>query len=184
MVSLMLFTIVALAMSTALFTINASWKRAQAMKTVMDNLNFAIEAFSRTVRTADNITCGDYQTHENCPLTAGSDNGSELVTLHSTLGTEKTIQYRRGFEISGQGLERERVYQLQKREYDGTSWSNWISMTTSEINITFLEFHVDGAEASDGIQPSVMMSIQGEARAAGQRIPFTIQTLVSQRNFE
>ncbi len=48
-----------------------------------------------------------------------------------------------------------------------------------------MEFYVDGADALDGKQPSVMMIMEGQATAGdGNTQPFALQTLVSQRAAE
>lgn len=58
MVSLSLFIIVVLALIGSLYTVNDASRRVQAMRTVMDNLNFAMEHMSRNIRTSEAIVCG------------------------------------------------------------------------------------------------------------------------------
>lgn len=182
LVALSLFTIVALAMVSSLYTVNAAWKRVQAMKTVMDNLNFAIESISRNIRTANTLVCGgeslDNLANPNCTF-AGSS-GNTVLAMNSTLGDAKAIEY---------SLDPGK-HQIMKRVKEGTTlgnsgtWSNTVAVTTPEISIDRLRFYVDGANVTDGSQPEVIISIQGKATAAGQTIPFAIQTIASQRNIE
>lgn len=184
LVSLSLFTIVALAMVTSLYTVNAAWKRVQAMKTVMDNLNFAVESISRNIRTANTIVCGGEanlgKPTDYCRFDSGAGSGDSVIAMNSTLGDSKAIEYSVNLSTK----------QIEKRVKEGTSlgqsgiWLNKVAVTTPEIAIDRLRFYVQGSLATDGEQPSVIISIQGKATAVGQTIPFSIQTYVSQRNIE
>src|SRR4051812_41074937 len=98
LVSLALFTVIVVAAVGSLYTVNQASIRVNAMRTVLDNLNFATESISRTIRTGQNIVCGGVSnvngpTH-NCPLT--DPNGRHnTVSLTSTIDGEQ-VQYTFG----------------------------------------------------------------------------------------
>ena len=180
MVALSLFTIVVLAAVSSLYSVNNASRKVTAMRSVLDNLNFAIESMSRTIRTGSGITCGGTSNQtgsRNCEYATGKPSGQLL--LNSTLGEDQQVEYRWWtHETNGNG-------NIEKRIMDqfGT-WSNWISLTSPEIDVEKLEFYVDGAEPADLRQPSVIIFVQGVASAGENISPFAIQTYISQRSAE
>ncbi|MBP6858024.1 MAG: prepilin-type N-terminal cleavage/methylation domain-containing protein [Candidatus Pacebacteria bacterium] len=178
MVSLMIFTIVVLAAVGSLYTVNSASRKVQAMRSVLDNLTFAIESMSRTVRTANSVVCGGSFNTSGNPNCIFSDQGqNSYLLVASTLGTEQLVEYRLGFHSNGKGA-------VQKRLQESGVWSNWISLTAPEIDIKKLLFYVDGASSSDDIQTSVQMFISGEASANNVVSPFAVQTYISERASE
>lgn len=173
MVALTLFTVVVLAAVSSLFTVNSASRKVQAMRIVMDNLNFAVESISRTVRTGSTFVCGGYgSVTPNCPFSSQSPSDRLLVT--PTLGTASLVEYKRDLHVNGNGG-------IFKRTQESGVWSSWIAMTTPEINVQSLSFFVDGAGSADTAQPSVQIFINGVAATASDVSPFAIQTYISQR---
>ncbi|HWC57975.1 MAG TPA: prepilin-type N-terminal cleavage/methylation domain-containing protein [Candidatus Paceibacterota bacterium] len=176
MVSLTLFVIVVLALIGSLYTVNDASHRVQAMRNVMDNLNFAIESMSRTIRTGTDITCGTTP-HTNCSIAATQGNAE--ISLNSTLGENKHVEYR-WVKINGKG-----VIQVEKSDLDGSNSTGWEAITAPEVDIQNFNFYVDGALPGDGKQPSVIIRIQGVASVPdGTLLPFAVQTYLSQRTPE
>lgn len=179
MVSLMLFTIVVLAAVGSLYSVNNASRKTQAMRSVIDNLNFAMESMSRTIRTANSVVCGGYSlsgsVDANCPFENQNPNSKLLVD--STLGADQLVEYQLGTNADGTGA-------IQKRVQEGGIWSNWISVTAPEINVKELDFYVSGADVADNAQPSVMMFVRGSAVTSEETQPFVIQTYLSQRAIE
>lgn len=178
MVSLMIFIVVVLAAVGSLYTVNSASKKVQAMRSVLDNLTFAIEAMSRTVRTSASVVCGgssNVSGNPNCPFSAQATNSMILVS--STLGTEQLVEYRLGANTNGNGA-------IQKRYQESGIWTNWISLTAPEINIQKLLFYVDGASSSDSKQSAVQLFVEGQAISNGETSPFAIQTYISERATE
>ncbi|MDB5188744.1 MAG: hypothetical protein JWM92_342 [Candidatus Nomurabacteria bacterium] len=178
LVSLTLFTIVVTAAVGSLYTVNQASARVTAMRTVLDNLNFAMESMSRTIRTGSNIVCGGAGAlgGPSCPFGGSSSSGGSAISLQSTLGTAQTIQYQWVIDNTTQNGE------IQKCAIVNGGLINCVAITAPEINIQKMYFFVDGADPADNKQPSVMMIIQGVANAGTQNIaPFAIQTLLSQR---
>jgi prepilin-type N-terminal cleavage/methylation domain-containing protein len=180
MVSLSLFVIVVLAAVSSLYTVNASARRVESMRTVLDNLNFSLESMSRTIRTGDTIVCGGTENSSgsnNCIL--GVDKGSERLSVNSTLGRNEAIEYRWVLNDEGRG-------RIEKRIQDqGGVWPDtWVSITAPEIDVQKFAFYVDGANsvaAGDTHQPNVIIFAQGVATTAEDTAPFAVQTYISQR---
>lgn len=176
LVALTLFIIVVMAAITSLYAVNNASRKVAAMRSVLDNLNFAMESMGRTIRTGSVLVCGGGGAPAgnpvNCPFPSGTP--SSALSLHSTLGREEDIEYRLNTSTN----------QLEKRIY-GVDGTNWLAMTSPEINVQALYFYVNNATAGDVGQPSVMILMQGIATAStGDTTPFTVQTYISQRAFK
>lgn len=173
LVALTLFIVIVLASITSLYTVNNASRKVNAMRGVLDNLNFAMESMSRTIRTGTTIICGGSTNpvgaSHNCPFPNSTP--SSYLSLHSTLGIENDIEYRLNTS----------THQIEKKVY-GADGTNWLSLTAPEINVQGLYFYVQGADTANLDQPSVMILIQGIATAStGDTAPFTLQTYISQR---
>lgn len=176
LVALTLFIIVVMAAITSLYAVNNASRKVNAMRGVLDNLNFAMESMSRTIRTGSTLVCGGggapNGNASNCPFPGGTPQSA--LSLHSTLGREEDIEYRLNTSTN----------QLEKKIY-GVDGTDWMAMTSPEINVQALSFYVNGATLADVEQPSVMILMQGVATAStGDTTPFTIQTYISQRAFK
>ncbi len=182
LVSLALFTVIVTAAVGSLYTVNQASVKVGAMRTVLDNLSFATESMSRTIRTGDLIICGGVDNQSgtaNCALGNSNGPGNE-ISLYSTIDSA-IIEYRwRTDSLTGN-------YEIQKCTVVNNSVNdnNCVSITNPEVNVQKMSFYVDGADATDGKQPSVMILMQGVATAGINNIaPFAIQELVSQRAAE
>lgn len=178
LVSLSLFIIVVLALVSALYNINNASRKVQAMRSVIDNLNFALESMSRTVRTGSHIVCdGGPSTsggRKPCWVNKALDQGTTHISVDSTVGAPRTVEYKLG----DKNIER------CIRAKDGVC-GDWVPITAPEIEIERLQFFIDGAATDDGRQPGVMMMVQGVAHAGqGSDLPFSVQTYLSQRVVE
>lgn len=195
MVSLSLFIIVVLALVGSLYTVNDASKRVQAMRTVMDNLNFAMESMSRNIRTSEQIVCGSELSgsaiNRNCPITAGAGPNT-LISMRSTLGVHQIVEYRLNQTATGNWAIEKRNTELVSVadtnggvvEQPGES-ADWIAITSPEINIENFSFYVEGASYTDGVQPNVIIKLEGVASVpGGTSVPFAVQTFLSQRTPE
>jgi prepilin-type N-terminal cleavage/methylation domain-containing protein len=182
LVSLALFTIVVTAAVGSLYSVNQASAKVGAMRTVLDNLTFATESMSRTIRTGNTIVCGgvDNQSgNPNCPIAGQNGPGNE-ISLNSTIDG-KEIEYRwRTDSVTGNN-------EIQKCSVTNNSVTdnNCVSITDPQINVKKMSFYVDGADPADGKQPSVIIIMQGTANAGVNNVePFNIQLYASQRAAE
>lgn len=178
MVSLSLFIVIVIALIGSLYTVNDASRKVQAMRTVMDNLNFAVESISRTVRTSEHISCG---AGGDCWFPIGGDS----ISMDSTLGEHRKVEYR-WVIVNGKGvIQKKSTGILDDGSLDLTDVIDWEAITAPEIDIDTVKFYVSGTSLSDQQQPRVVVTIDGVATVqGGTTIPFSIQTYLSQRTPE
>lgn len=173
-VSLSLFTTVVLATVSSLLVVNDASRKAQSMRAVMDNLNFAMETMARSIRTGSLYEC---EGASDCAY-PGTDGGESIsLTPGADTGTDTRVEFSYRTDGSRGWIERRRTDELGGTE-------GWQAITSSEIDIEYLRFYVEGADPLDSMQPSVTIFVTGSATAANQTAPFSIQTKVSQRTIE
>ena len=175
LVSIAIFTFVMLITTSAIFTIVASNKKAESLKSVMDNLSFALESMTRNIRTGssyDAYQCPNQSQLPNCPGNLGGSPGFEFASNQELYnGNPITIEY---YLSNGQ---------IMQNEPGNPDWSGPVAITASEINITRLDFYLVGSGA-DGYQPSVLMTVIGTAGVGTTQSQFKIQTTLSQRQID
>jgi prepilin-type N-terminal cleavage/methylation domain-containing protein len=167
-VSLGILTIVVLIGIGSLLTIVHANRKAQAQKIVMDNLQFAMESMTRTMRVGTTYHCGtsgNLGTPFDC-----ATSGSAGMAFEKSGGTTGDNDDQVVYELQGTAL---------ARSVDGGG--TFLSVTAPEVVIDTLTFYVDGAE-TETAQPLVLIVMQGHAGVSeGERTDFSIETLVSQR---
>lgn len=168
MVAVSIFATVMLVATGAVFSIVEANKKAHSLKSVMTNLNFALESMSRDMRVGSQYECAD-GSGQGCPGGAG------------------TLTYKSNRDINGDGGydDFDRVtygtsnLRLTRQVLGGSPAQPAMPMTAEEIKITSLKFfHTDTAGAT---QPKVTIVIQGYSGTSTTRSDFNIQTTVSQR---
>lgn len=168
LVSVSIFAIVMFVATGAVFSIVEANKKTHSLKSVMTNLNFALESMARDMRVGTRYSCND-----------GTDcqSGAEKFSYKANRSVDGNGSYdpedsndRIEYALSAEG-------RLTKRISGGSPYP----VTAEEIKIESLRFYVIGAAASDGGQPKVVISIRGYAGQGESRSDFNIQTTVSQR---
>jgi type II secretory pathway pseudopilin PulG len=184
MVSLSLFIIVVLVLVGSLYTVNDASRKVQAMRTVMDNLSFAMESMSRTIRTSEQIVCPGVSA-PNCSIDASiaSNIKNREIFMNSTLGEAQQVHYR--WNASAKTIEKMAIGLDSEGQPNGDI-QDWQAITSPEIDVENMVFYVQGADrVSDTSQPSVIIQLDGVASVPnGTPIPFSIQTYLSQRTPE
>ncbi|NTV44544.1 MAG: prepilin-type N-terminal cleavage/methylation domain-containing protein [Candidatus Yonathbacteria bacterium] len=146
-------TVVLIAVGALLSIIDAN-KKANSLRVVMENLNFAVESIARDIRMGNGYSCG------------GTGDCSQLSTLAFSDQNGESVSY----SLSNNALVR-------------TSGGSSITVTSPEVIIQSVRFSVTGSGEGDGVQPRVLITIRGYADAQGRtRSSFSIQTSVSQRD--
>lgn len=171
MVATSIFSMVMLASLGALFTLLGASKNSRATHTAMDNINFALESMTRSIRMGSNYIC---TTSGNIPSTVtGGTNcpggGTAISFLpqkeDSTLTTYKLKKRSDGVHTLERGIS-----------------DNYVQVISDDVNIEELKFYVTGAE-DGGRQPSVFVKLGGSVTVKEKDIPFFIQTFINQRNY-
>lgn len=176
MVSVTIFIIVMTISLGALLAMSEADRKAEGIKSVMNNLNFALESMARTIRTGFGYGCNG-STGTDCingaggyrlSLTAANGNdvtyclgsaGSCLVSTSCTAGSTCTIL----------------------RSIEGGTFS---SLTAPEVNIENLSFFVQGSPPGNAVQARVIITLNGTVTLSGQVTDFRLQTSVTQRLYD
>jgi prepilin-type N-terminal cleavage/methylation domain-containing protein len=182
MVATSIFVVIMLASMSALFIMLNAAKNSKALRFAMDNVNFAMESMTRSIRMGTNYYCGslsdssintkDLTKTGDCTSTDGSGGGTLLAFKpQDALATNKV------------------VYKLSRAD-DGTNYiarcgegNACVSIISPLVNIEKLKFFVDGSSPDDTKQASVYIIIKGTVILKGVPTSFAIQTMASQRNF-
>lgn len=142
--------------------------KSHSLKTVMTNLNLAVESMSREMRFGKNYHCctdsscsGTITEVRNCPL------GSNGISFLSS--NNQQIVYRLNNGV------------IEKSVNGGGAYT---PITSSEVTINDLSFYVLGAGglSTNTLQPKTLIKIKGvsgDLNKGGST--FSLQTLVSQR---
>lgn len=173
MVALTLFTVVALATMSSLLIMNDASRRVSHMRSLMDNLNFAIDAMTRSIRTSTMVICGESfnEGAPNCPL---GDNAIEVrLPPDGRMAHQYTIvdgRIKRNVCLNGSCL-------------------GAVSITAPEIEVDNFTFYVTGANpdgdpGANDTHTLVHVFVRGRVATESQLAPFYIQTTVSPRTPE
>lgn len=168
LVSVSIFAIVMLIATGAVFSIVEANKKTHSLKSVMTNLNFALESMARDMRVGFNYRCdgvGDCISGGSVFIYKANRDVDGDGSYNSGDGNDQ-IEY---------SLSSER---LMKRIYSNGQPA--IPITASEIHILSMKFYLVGTGV-DGKQPKVLITIQGYAGSDQTRSDFNIETTVSQR---
>ena len=177
MVAVSIFSVVMVIAVGAVLAIVSANHKAQALNSVITNLNFAVEGMMRDIRTGYNYDCGTPDDgYVDCPSGASGDDTQ--MNFYSS-------QYNTNV-----------VYGLVKNS-PSNPCNNGIEkivggavscITSQEITIDALHFYVtDATSASSGGnygQPRILIILQGRFNGFGGITNFNLQTMVSQRKLD
>ncbi|MEA1929897.1 MAG: type II secretion system protein [Patescibacteria group bacterium] len=189
MVSVSIFVIVALIATGAFITANRVNKKAQAIKLVMDNLNFAVDSMVIKMRQGGAFYCLDedepsdsfgwiYNDGEDC----GSDGrgfGVAFVTPRWDAEGHSKVVYRFNEDSNGIG-----AIQLWQEGGAGIDTDgHFVDITSREnMDIEYVNFGVSGTPSSGTRSVAkLVLVIEGTATVAGETSSFALQTTVSER---
>ncbi len=181
LVSLALFSSVAIVGAGALLTVIDANSKAQATQSVMNNLNIAIDGMMRAVRMGTNYRCGSIASGDPVDC-ANPENRFSFITHEGNL--------------QAYYLHNNRIY--RRSCSNGTSGCVDLPVTASDIDITRFDVYVAGASLtysstpSDIIQPVAVFIIEGTAasdrlsdviygKKKKIRTDFKVQTVATQR---
>lgn len=169
LVAISLFTVIAFFSLGALLSIYDANKKSQTSKTVVDNLNLAVENMTRTIRFGSSYHCtntGDLSAPRDCNGNPPTDNFI-AVTFNGTL-----IAYR----LNGTAI--------QRSDNPNGGESTYKNITSDDTTIEYLRFYVLGS-MNPLNQPYVVAVIKGYVGSKPTtRTTFSIQTLMSQRTLD
>ena len=165
MVAISLFTIVMTVALGSLLTLIDSNKKAQAIQTLMTNLNHVVDDISRSARTGTAYHCAPASNLSNLSNPSDCPSGQGLFAFQSSEGDQIVFRLRDS--------------RVEKSTNGG---STFIPVTAEEIEIENLSFYVSGAPGGDSEQPRAVIVMSGRISPDTKtETDFTIQTTVTQR---
>ena len=175
MVSVTLFSVVMTISIGSLLSLIDADRKAQALKSVMNNLNFALDSMSRGMRIGTNYHCSTSTAiPPNLDSTNDCVNGGVLVAFEAFNGNSSISTDQIIFRFINNGIE---------KSSDGGA--TFISITAQEVTIENMQFFVVGSSDSDTLQPRIVMTISGVAGVSARaKTNFNLQTTVSQRTLD
>jgi prepilin-type N-terminal cleavage/methylation domain-containing protein len=180
MVSVSVFVIIMTISMGSILSIFDANKKSQTIRTVMDNLNFSLEAMTRTIRFGTNyhcdVTVGDITTPAQRDCTTGA---SSMVVKTSDGVTRVAYKLAEG---------RIRRYVGSEIDYISDNTEGY-AVTSADVTITDLTFRVVGStpysNGNDLYQPQAIITVSGFAGIKPTtKSSFSLQTTVSQRMFD
>ncbi len=159
-ISVGIFSMVMVVTIGALLQIVAANRQAQAIKSVLNNINMAVEDMTRTIKNGTKYDC--------------DPSDSDIDDCSSTPGNRLGLSNENGAPV---------VYSFSNGQIVKTEGGVGQSITASEANIDRLNFYVSGK--LNNIQPNVFVSIGGEVRyRKNLTTRFDMQTLAVQRKID
>jgi prepilin-type N-terminal cleavage/methylation domain-containing protein len=180
LVSVAIFSVVMTMALGALLSLSVADRKAQTLKSAIDNLTFSVDSMTRAMRTGANYHCGvagAVGTPQDCNAT-----GDNYITFTQAGGTQ--VYYRldtANASICGQTAG---SVGCIERSADGATWYPITSPDIIIQNNGFL-FHVVGAPTGDGLQPKVLITVSGVVQVtSAQQSTFRMQSSVTQRIYD
>ncbi len=170
-VAIGLFSIVMVVCVGALLALVSANRKAQALQSVMNNLNIALDGMARSVRMGN-----DYDGSTGCTgNTAGPNDctGGSTTFEFQPYGDVSNPRWIYNFNSTTHRIE---------RSTSGTI-SGAAPITAPEVTIDGMLFYVVGTERGDTVQPKVVIVIKGSAGVPGSsaRTTFHLQAAAVQR---
>ncbi len=179
MVSVAIFAIVMTISLGALLAMSESDRKAQTLKSVINNLNFSLDSMSRNIRTGQTYHCDASQSPLTVVRDCASTPASSFAFQPAAGGTYVYRLETSNASLCGQPAGR--VGCLVRSTDGGATYS---AVTSSEVYLNALNIYVTGAE-SGYIQPKVTILISGVVSVSGtQNSSFNLQTSVTQRLYD
>lgn len=171
MVAVALFAVVMLISTSALLSLIDATRKAQALQSVMGNLNTALDGMVRSIRMGSTYHCGQVGLlgdPRNCE-------GGDILLAFEPFGGDSDTE-------SDQWIYRydAATSRLYKSENGGL---NYFALTAPEVSIDSFSFYVIGTTPGDNVQPKVVITIAGTAggNKVKTRTTFSIQATATQR---
>ncbi len=183
MVAMSIFAMVMLVAIGGLVVSSNSAKKARSLRTAMDNVNYAMENMSRSLRLGSGYSCVDSGTNISLSdLTSaqpsdcsGTTGGSGIIFTPANPDPVNPPNIT--------------AFQWNAGKIKKISVQNptAVDLTSDEVTIKDLKFFVKGTKdstAGDLTQPRVYIIMKGVVTINGEDTEFALQTLASQRNAE
>jgi hypothetical protein len=169
-----LFAVVMVVCVTALLSLVDANRKAQALQSVMNNLNIALDGMVRGIRMGSDYHCGEggsYSVPADCAL---GDTLLAFEPFHE--GSDPVEPWLYWFAVDDNGIGR--LYKSESGDLTGG-----LPITSPEVSIESATFYVIGSSRGDDLQPKVLVVVKGSAGGTKVtvRTTFHIQATAVQR---
>ena len=180
MIAFAVFAIIMVISVGSLISLIEANHKAQALKTVVNNLHFALENMSRNIRTGTNYRCS-FEGDSN-PVSVTQTRNCATIPGERLVFKTRDGEYML-YELSDGAI-------VRSKNGDPAvllTQANFIPITAPEVQVETLNFYVDGADntqesPNNTQQPRVLLVVKGWMQGKSKVVSrFDIQTLVSQR---
>lgn len=186
MVATTLFTIIMLMGVGSLIVSSNSAKAAQRLRIAVDNVNFAMESMTRELRTGSYYYCPPGIGTVSIPAensVSDCPSGRDVIIFKPQQVGSSTPAIVGYFKSP-----RNDANSTSTLERCETNASNCHPIVADNVDIELLKFTVLGSSlpssSTDKTQPSVRILMKGSVNVNGQKTPFTLQSMASQRSTE
>jgi prepilin-type N-terminal cleavage/methylation domain-containing protein len=174
-VSVGLFAIVMTVCVDVLLSLVNANRKAQALQSVMNNLNITLDGMVRPMREGSTFHCGSSGTGATPLAPQDCSNGDTTGFAFEPFGntpSDSPWVYTFAQDKNGVG-----------RIYKSENGQSPVAITAPEVSIEEVKFYVVGTTPGDTTQPKVIIVIKGSAGAAGSKASttFHIQATAVQR---
>lgn len=174
MVAVSIFAIVMMVGVGALLALVEANRHAEAVNSVMQNLNAALESMTRTARVGTTYHCEaspntliGLDTTKDCAASGGLLFAFEPSAGDPSVATDQVV-----YRLNGSQIE---------RSLAGGAANSWVAITAPEVHIDSLKFFVVGSGAGNTTQSRVVINIHGSAKIPGGTTTFSVQAGITQR---
>lgn len=191
LVSTAVFTIVMVIALGALLSLSEANRKADILNSSVNNLSFALDSMSRSLRTGTNYHCTSGGVDLDDPLDcgAGGPSGTTPGTYIAFLSADKEkIAYC--YDATAKVVKRQVIPAGSSSSLSTScSSSSFLPLTMPEVTVTNLSFYVTGAETKNStgntVQPKVTILLNAYVSVkATQKSLFNLQTTVTQRIYD
>jgi prepilin-type N-terminal cleavage/methylation domain-containing protein len=177
LVSVSIFAMVMVVATGSVFSIVQANKKTHTIKSVMTNLNFALESMARDIRVGSRYFCDNLGDCEDGGELFRYKANRDVDGDNSYVAGDSNDQIEYSIDTSVPGMSR-----IFKKVY-GTIPSS-LDITAEEIYIESMKFYVTGTGSGDSKQPKAVIVIKGYAGNGPTRSDFNIETTLSQRSID
>jgi prepilin-type N-terminal cleavage/methylation domain-containing protein len=189
LVSVAIFSVMMVLALGALLSLSVADRKAETLKSAVDNMTFALDSMTRAIRTGQNYDCGNQASIAAADCTAGSianQNGANYFTFLASNNIQ--TYYRLDAAQDGTSLCGQTTLPYGCVERKLGSAGAWLPITSPDIVIQsangFL-FHTKGALTGDNVQPKVIITLSGTVPVSTtQNTSFYMQTTVTERIYD
>ncbi len=177
LVSVALFSIVMMISIGSLLTLVDANRKVQALRVVTDNVAFAMDTMTRSIRTGYNYSC---------PASVSSVNTSSGLLSPVEIGPDCSaggdgIEFTNSDGTQRIGYKYDATLKAVLRSINGSGWER---ITAPEARIEKFRLFVTGTTINDSVQPTVTIILEGAAGTATRVSTlgnFNVQTTATQR---